>query len=122
MQHPCDAPSWSSVVDKAKLVYAVGWYNAQHNVANVSAKDHLIGSSPSFCQAVNLSQQPGVVKHMDGSGTWVFQRTDSGYTDYRVWYDDEESLGPKYQMVREAGWGGECTIPTLQFYTIVVSR
>jgi spore germination protein YaaH len=45
---------------------------------------------------------------MDGSGTWVFQRTDSGYTDYRVWYDDEESLGPKYQMVREAGWGGEC--------------
>lgn len=50
----------------------------------------------------------GVVKHMDGSGTWVFQRTDSGYTDYRVWYDDEESLGPKYQMVREAGWGGEC--------------
>ena len=58
MQHPCDAPSWSSVIDKAKLVYAVGWYNAQHNVANVSAKDHLIGSSPSFCQAVNLSQQP----------------------------------------------------------------
>jgi hypothetical protein len=58
MQHPCDAPSWSSVVDRAKLVYAVGWYNAQHNVANVSAKDHLIGSSPSFCQAVNLSQQP----------------------------------------------------------------
>lgn len=55
--HSCSSPSWSAVIDKAKLVYAVGWYNAQHNVANVSAADHVIGSSPSFCQAVNLSQQ-----------------------------------------------------------------
>lgn len=38
-------------------MYAVGWYSAQHNVVNVSAGDHVIGSSPSFCQAVNLSQQ-----------------------------------------------------------------
>lgn len=45
------------MIDKAKLVYAVGWYNAQHNIANASTADHVIGSSPSFCQAVNLSQQ-----------------------------------------------------------------
>lgn len=55
--HSCASPSWSTVIDKAKLVYAVGWYNAQHNVVNISAGDHVIGSSPSFCQAVNLSQQ-----------------------------------------------------------------
>ncbi len=55
--HPCSSPSWSTVIDKTKLVYAVGWYTAQHNIANVSSGDHVIGSEPSFCQAVNLSQQ-----------------------------------------------------------------
>jgi hypothetical protein len=48
----------------------------------------------------------GVVKVMDGSGTWVFQRTDPGFEGFRVWYDDEISLGSKYAMVQRAGWGG----------------
>ena len=94
------------VIDKSKLVYAVGWFNAQHNLQNISKADHVIGSSPSFCQAASLAQHPGVVKHMDASGTWVFDRTDPAGAGFRVWYDDEASLGPKYAMVREAGWGG----------------
>jgi len=94
------------VIDKSKLVYAVGWFNAQHNLQNISKADHVIGSSPSFCQAASLAQHPGVVKHMDASGTWVFDRTDPAGAGFRAWYDDEASLGPKYAMVREAGWGG----------------
>ena len=94
------------MIDKSKLVYAVGWFNAQHNLQNISKADHVIGSSPSFCQAASLAQHPGVVKHMDASGTWVFDRTDPAGAGFRVWYDDEASLGPKYAMVREAGWGG----------------
>ena len=43
---------------------------------------------------------------MDNSGTWVFQRTDPGDEDFRVWFDDEWSLATKYAMVRRAGWGG----------------
>lgn len=103
--HPCAALPWSSVVPKGKLVYAVGWYNMQHNIHNITARDKL-GSSPSFCATLPLSQHKGVAKHLDASGTWVFDRTDPTGTGFRVWYDDEVSLAPKYAAVREAGWGG----------------
>lgn len=34
--HACTVQPWSSVIPKAKLVYAVGWFNSQHNIKNDS--------------------------------------------------------------------------------------
>jgi hypothetical protein len=68
----CAVSSWgAAAIPKHKLVFAVGWYSAQHNLGNPAAHDVHIGSQPSFCATVPLAEYPGVVKRLDGSGTWV---------------------------------------------------
>ena len=52
---PCAVAPWSAVVPKQKLVYAVGWYNMQHNLKHPTARDTKLGSSPSFCATVPLA-------------------------------------------------------------------
>ena len=79
-------PPWSVVVPRSKLIYAVGWYNAQHNLLNATKRDPHLGSSPSFCSTVPLAAYPGVVKRLDPSGTWVFDRLDPNGTGFRVWF------------------------------------
>ena len=66
----------------------------------------LQGYQPSFCQAVQLAKAPNVQRHLDDSGTFVFDRTDPAGIGFRVWMDDAESLGPKYKAVADADWGG----------------
>eukprot|EP01051_Picozoa_sp_SAG22_P011606 SAG22_NODE_1133_length_5415_cov_2.124153_1_plen_392_part_10 len=84
---PCAVQSWSAVVPKAKLVYAVGWFNSQHNIKNDSGvrPPPPYGYQPSFCQAAALAKAPGVERRLDDSGTWVFDRTDPAGLGYRVW-------------------------------------
>lgn len=109
---PCAVDSWSAVVPKEKLVYAVGWYNLQRNLKNSrSAHDPVLGGSPSFCATVHWkvayeAKHGPIQKVLDESGTWVFDRVDDAGEAWRLWFDDERSLGPKYAMVRKAGWGG----------------
>ena len=74
--HPCTIVPWSSVVPKTKLIYAVGWYETQHNLLHPAARDTHIGTEPSFCSTVPLAQYKGVQKTLDASGTWVFDRQD----------------------------------------------
>ena len=58
------------------------------------------------CQVVQLAKISGVVRVLDYSGTWVFDRRDAAGKGFRVWYDDAVSLAPKWRAVRDAGWGG----------------
>ena len=44
---------------------------------------------------------------MNSQGTWVMDRTDATCPDgCRMWWDDADSLRPKYKMVKDAGWAG----------------
>ena len=101
------SPMWSDVIPKDKLVYGVGWFGSQSSLlGSKGPSDKLYGNSPSTCATLKIASNPANSKsrRMDGSGTWVLDRADGSHL--RLWYDDAESLLPKYRAVKAAGWAG----------------
>jgi hypothetical protein len=108
-------PLWSDVIPKEKLVYAVGWYNT---IAPLHPEkcpkigpcgDIKYGGEPSYSIAHHLASLPGNKdkRWMNFQGSWVMDRTDATCPlGCRMFWDDADSLLPKYKAVKDAGWAG----------------
>eukprot|EP01051_Picozoa_sp_SAG22_P002153 SAG22_NODE_94_length_20824_cov_230.693718_14_plen_318_part_00 len=119
---------WANVIDKSKLVLALGWFHIQslenmtHPSASIPAQS---GRRISFCMAVALAKSRGLENRRfdNASSTWVFdcEHDAANETTFRgcgpwpgaaepvtteVWYDDAVSSDPKLAAIKAAEWRG----------------
>ena len=118
---PTLGPGWGAFVPASKLVMGVGWYARTWGLPAAPFANRI-----SFCQAVALEKSleaVGGARRLDPlANSWFFEcRHDldnvSTWTEClppdahvgHTWttsYDDGESLRPKYEAAKAAGWRG----------------